>query len=129
MTEAQVHRALDAPRLMSLHTPAATQDGDVVPWEDRLVDPSLSPEEEVLLRSRLRAVIVQGLPTLDARERYVLTLRSGSDGEPEQSLRVIGEQLGLSREGVRQIQQKALAKLSEPIASGAAEAIRAEGRA
>lgn len=129
VTEAQVHRVLDAPRLVSLHTPTAAQDGDVVPWEDRLADPSLSPEEEVLLRLHLRAVIVQGLPTLDARERYVLTRRFGLDGEPEQSLRVIGEQLGLSREGVRQIQQKALAKLNEPITDGAAEPIRAEGRA
>ncbi|MBO2465312.1 sigma-70 family RNA polymerase sigma factor [Actinomadura violacea] len=116
VTEAQVRRVLDAPRLDSLQAPAGTQDGDTVPWEDRLADPSLSLEEEVLLRFHLGTVVAEGLPTLDPRERYVLTRRFGLDGEPEQSLRAIGEQLGLSREGVRQIQQKALAKLNEPIA-------------
>lgn len=116
VTEAQVHRVLDAPRLDSLQAPAPGQADEVVSWEDRLADPSFDLEEEVLRRFHLRAVVSEGLPNLDSRERYVLTRRFGLDGDPEQSLRVIGEQLGLSREGVRQIQQKALAKLNEPIA-------------
>ncbi|WP_192808590.1 sigma factor-like helix-turn-helix DNA-binding protein [Actinomadura montaniterrae] len=68
------------------------------------------------LRFHLRALINHGLPNLNTRELYVLTRRFGLDREEEQPLRVIGEQLGLSREGVRRIQQKALAKLNEPIA-------------
>lgn len=71
----------------------------------------------MLLRLHLRIVTREGLPNLDGRELYVLTRRFGLDGEPEESLRVIGERLGLSREGVRQIQQKALAKLHEPLAA------------
>ncbi|GAA2404359.1 sigma-70 family RNA polymerase sigma factor [Actinomadura vinacea] len=113
VTEAQVLRVLDAPRLDSLQTPAPGE--DETSWEERL--PALSPgvEEEVLLQFDLRAIGGRGLPSLDPRERYVLTRRFGLDGEPEQSLRVIGERLGLSREGVRQIQQKALAKLAGPL--------------
>ncbi|MFF5259915.1 sigma-70 family RNA polymerase sigma factor [Actinomadura viridis] len=116
VTEAQVRRVLDPPGLDSLQAPPKGQGEGVVPWEERLADPSRALEDEVLLRLSLRAVTDRGLPSLDAREQYVLTRRFGLDGEPEQSLRGIGEQLGLSREGVRQIQQKALAKLDQTIA-------------
>ena len=116
VTEAQVRRVLAPPRLESLQSPQRGQDEDVVAWEDRLTDPSLNLEEEVLVRFHLRALLTEGLPRLDARERYVLTRRFGLDGGREQSLRVLGEQLGLSREGVRQIQKKALAKLQGPLA-------------
>ncbi|KAB2385928.1 sigma-70 family RNA polymerase sigma factor [Actinomadura montaniterrae] len=116
VTQAQVRRVLEAPRLESLQAPIGGQGEDMIPWEDRLPDPSSSIEDQVQLRSHLRALVNHGLPNLDARELYVLTRRFGLDGEEEQPLRVIGERLGLSREGVRQIQQKALAKLSEPIA-------------
>ncbi|QKW33512.1 sigma-70 family RNA polymerase sigma factor [Actinomadura sp. NAK00032] len=116
VTEAQVRRVLAPARLESLQSPHRGQDEDVVAWEDRLTDPSLNLEEEVLVRFHLRALLTEGLPRLDARERYVLTRRFGLDGGREQSLRILGEQLGLSREGVRQIQQKALAKLKGPVA-------------
>jgi RNA polymerase sigma factor (sigma-70 family) len=117
VTEAQVRRVLDAPRLESLYTPNGGNGEDDIPWEDRLADPSLSVEDEVLLRFDLRTVRSRGLPSLDPRERYVLTRRFGLDGQPEESLRIIGDELGLSREGVRQIQQKALEKLYRPVAN------------
>ncbi|GAA4096802.1 MULTISPECIES: sigma-70 family RNA polymerase sigma factor [Actinomadura] len=129
VTEAQVRRVLDAPRLDSLHAPAGGQAEDEAPWEERLADSSPSIETEVLLRLDLRAISSRGLPNLDSRERYVLTRRFGLDGDPEQSLRVIGERLGLSREGVRQIQQKALAKLVEPIMEASDDPGTFQGRA
>jgi RNA polymerase primary sigma factor/RNA polymerase nonessential primary-like sigma factor len=117
VTEGQVRRVLEAPRLDSLSAPQGGQDEDDLPWEDRIADPTVVVEDEVLLRFDLQAVSRRGLPLLDKRERYVLTRRFGLDGGPEQPLRAIGEQLGLSREGVRQIQEKALAKLNAPIAN------------
>jgi RNA polymerase sigma factor (sigma-70 family) len=110
-SEAQVRRVLAPPRLDSLCSRTGGADDEEVPWEDRMADPAPSVEEQVLLRSQLWAIRCQGLPTLDGRERYVLTRRFGLDGGPELPFRVIGDQLGLSREGVRQIHQKALAKL------------------
>jgi RNA polymerase sigma factor (sigma-70 family) len=115
VSPAQVRRVLEPPRLDSLQNPVGAEGEEDAQWEDRLPDPSSSIEEQVLLRFHLRAIATCGLPSLNARERYVLTRRFGLDGAPEMPLRVIGEQLGLSREGVRQIQQKALAKLVEPI--------------
>ncbi|MFB9830838.1 sigma-70 family RNA polymerase sigma factor [Actinoallomurus acaciae] len=119
VTEGQARRVLDAPRLDSLQASSAGHDGDETSWAERLADSAASVEEEVLLRFDLRALSVQGLPMLDARERYVLSRRFGLDGEPEESLRIIGDRLGLSREGVRQIQQRALGKLYEPFADTA----------
>ena len=116
VTEAQVRRVLDPPRLHSLHVPVESPGEDEAPWEERLVDPSTGLEDEVLRRFDLHAVGSRGLPSLDSRERDVVMRRFGLDGNPEQSLRVIGERLGLSRERVRQIQEKALAKLAGPIA-------------
>jgi hypothetical protein len=58
------------------------------------------------VRFRLRAIAIEGLPSLDARERYVLTHQFGLDREPERSLRVTAERLGPSREGVRLTRQE-----------------------
>ncbi|MEO3826558.1 sigma-70 family RNA polymerase sigma factor [Actinomadura sp. B10D3] len=111
VTEAQVHRVLSPPLLETLSLPAG-DDGDL--WEDRLADSSPSIEDRVLFRLDLSAVD-QSLSKLQPRERYVLARRFGLNGEPEQSLRIIGQDLGLSGEGVRLIERKALAKLAEAI--------------
>jgi RNA polymerase primary sigma factor len=51
------------------------------------------------------------LSGLREKERQVLSLRFGLNHEKCHTLKVIGEMIGVSRERVRQIQEKALAKL------------------
>ena len=120
VTEAQVRRVLNPPRLETLHASRADQSEEIRAPEDWLADPSPSIEDRVLLRLDLRA-LGEGLPHLHRRERYVLVRRFGLDGGPENSLRVIGEQLGLSAEGVRLIERKALAKLGKNLADTSPE--------
>ncbi|MER5582542.1 sigma-70 family RNA polymerase sigma factor [Streptomyces asoensis] len=60
----------------------------------------LSPEE-----------VRELLGCLSERERQVMTLRLGLDDGPELTLEVIGAELDLTRERIRQIESKALAKL------------------
>lgn len=48
------------------------------------------------------------------RERTILLLRFGLNGEPPRTLEKIGERLGLTRERIRQVQNRALAKLRHP---------------
>ena len=62
----------------------------------------------------LPAEIDKLLAVLDERERYILTLRFGLDrGEPRTPDEV-GQLVNLSRERVRQIEARALARLRHP---------------
>ena len=53
------------------------------------------------------------LNKLDDRQRQVVTLRFGLDGNERQTLEKVGEAVGLTRERVRQIQISALARLKQ----------------
>ena len=79
--------------------------------DDGATDPmglTLGHEVELLLR--------HGLDELGEREREVVAGRYGlGDREPE-TLEVLAERLGLTRERIRQIQQEALAKLKRRMA-------------
>jgi DNA-directed RNA polymerase sigma subunit (sigma70/sigma32) len=55
------------------------------------------------------------LRVLDERERTIIRARFGLDGR-ESTLRELGEQLGVSAERVRQIEEVSLAKLRETMA-------------
>jgi RNA polymerase primary sigma factor len=57
--------------------------------------------------------VMRMLETMDERERTVLRMRFGLGGMEPHTLKEIGEQLGLTRERVRQIETEALGKLSE----------------
>jgi len=69
------------------------------------------PEEVAENALRARAVR-EALADLPERERRILELRFGLDGEP-QSLEAIGAELGLTRERIRQLETHAIAKLSD----------------
>ncbi len=89
----------------------------LVPDDDfEKVLPALeAPSLEDVLDPRLRRdAIRQLLDRLSERERTVLRLRYGLDGGPPQTMREVGQRLGLTAEGVRQIELRALAKLRRP---------------
>lgn len=67
--------------------------------------------EENLLRREVRTQVRKALDDLGHKEGFILRMRFGMEGEPPQTLKEIGDRLGLSRERVRQMQQKALEKL------------------
>jgi RNA polymerase primary sigma factor len=54
---------------------------------------------------------------LDPRKRNVLELRFGLDGQAPHTLEEIGEILHLTRERVRQIEERALAHMRHPLRS------------
>ena len=71
---------------------------------------STSAEIE-MIRSSFEERIKAMVDELEARERDVIRMRFGLDGEEPRTLQEIGEKLGLSRERVRQIESRAKEKL------------------
>jgi RNA polymerase primary sigma factor len=55
---------------------------------------------------------------LSERERDVIRMRFGLDGESPHTLEEAGKKLGVTRERVRQVEAKALAKLRHPSRNG-----------
>jgi RNA polymerase primary sigma factor len=71
-----------------------------------------SPEDELVENDSLKHVR-EMLQTMDQREATVLRMRFGLDDLRPHTLKEIGEQLGLTRERVRQIETEALNRLAE----------------
>jgi RNA polymerase sigma factor (sigma-70 family) len=94
----------------SLEQPVAGAEGDVGAFGELVADPLATDAYEQLLDHSEIEQVRALLGSLNERERVVLRRRYGLDG-PEQSLREVGDGLGLSGERVRQIEQRALGKL------------------
>ena len=101
MAISQGHLSLDAP---------------LTPGEDnRLLDyladdVSLAPDEQTYEKA-LTEAIEESLSSLKEREAKILRLYFGLDAEEPMTLEQIGALLGITRERVRQIKEKALARL------------------
>ena len=68
----------------------------------------------LFMRNSLKAEIEAALDTLEEREREIIKLHYGLDGTSGMTLQEIGNRFGLSRERIRQIEEKALSKLRSP---------------
>ncbi len=71
-----------------------------------------APFEETF-QHNLRDILLASLDELPEREKKVLLLRFGIGGENPLTLEEIGSRLGITRERVRQIQNKAIQKLKD----------------
>jgi RNA polymerase primary sigma factor len=80
--------------------------------EDRISD-ELSPSVEYqIIKSSVEQQIRSMLGDLDEKEALVLKLRFGLDDDLPRTLQEIGNLMDLTRERIRQIEQKAMRKLS-----------------
>jgi len=83
---------------------------------DFISNDDLAPEEEVA-RTLLKEDLIKALSNLSDRERRVIELRFGlKDGVP-MTLEQVGQNLGVTRERIRQIEAKAIRKLSRASSS------------
>ena len=94
----------------SLHLEAPVGDGDQRLGDFLATDGDVSPIE-LLSTKDLSMLIRQALTCLTPKEGEILRLRFGIDGQPNQTLRTIGRRFRVSKECIRQIEQKALQKL------------------
>ena len=82
-------------------------------WQDRIPDPGPGPEDlaQASHDAPLRVKwLTQAIAELSPRERQIVRRRQ-LDPDGDMSLAQLGKQLGVSAERVRQIEQRALAKL------------------
>ena len=86
---------------------------------DMLEDPNAIRADEFTARQALLEHLENSLKLLTPREEQVLRLRYGLGGEEIKTLEEIGAMFGVSRERVRQIEQKGLRKLRHPTRSKA----------
>jgi RNA polymerase primary sigma factor len=80
--------------------------------EDRLSDAASPSVEYQIIKASVQQQIREILGELDEKEALVLKLRFGLDDDRPRTLQEIGDQLKLTRERIRQIEQKAMRKLS-----------------
>jgi RNA polymerase primary sigma factor len=97
-----------AERNVSLSDPINDDEMEV---EDRLSDPSSPSVEYQIIKASIQQQIRETLGELDEKEAHVIKLRFGLDDDRPRTLQEIGQQLQLTRERIRQIEQKAMRKL------------------
>lgn len=80
---------------------------------DMVMDERAKTPEDELLESDVLKHVLEMLERMDAREATVLRMRFGLGDREPHTLKEIGEELGLTRERVRQIETEALSKLAD----------------
>jgi RNA polymerase sigma factor RpoD-like protein len=100
---------------LSLETPVGEEDdsnlGDFVA-DESAISPDFAAERE-----RLKDEIERALLELNPREQAVMRLRFGLDDGQVRTLEEVGREFGVTRERIRQIESKTLAKLRHPTRS------------
>jgi len=79
---------------------------------DKVFDVMEPSVEYLLIKSSIEQQVREILSELDEREALVLKLRFGIDSDEPMTLQEIGDRLGLTRERIRQIEQRARSKLA-----------------
>jgi len=109
LTVDQVREVRAAARSVTSLDRPLTDEGGV--FGDLVADDTDDPDEEIDVSLRQDA-LMSALADLPERDRDIVTLRYGLGGAEPVSLEEIGRRLGLTRERVRQIESRALARLA-----------------
>ena len=106
---------------LSLEEPlGAEQDAEL---GDLVADPSAASPIELAILATLPREVATLLGSLSDRERLVISLRYGLDGHGPRTLEEVGGHFELTRERIRQIEAKAMAKLRHPACAAAARGL------
>jgi RNA polymerase primary sigma factor len=102
-----------AVRPTSLDAPIGDDETNQV--ADVVKDENADTPYEQLEEKTNSALVHEMVETLDKREQAILRQRFGLDGDDRKTLEQIGEQFGVTRERIRQIEELALRKLRKRI--------------
>lgn len=97
---------------LSLDSPVGEEAGSQM--ADFIEDKGAVMPADVATANSLSEQIMAALDGLSDREKEVVRLRFGLDGDQPQTLEEVGKRFGVTRERIRQIEAKTLAKLRHP---------------
>jgi RNA polymerase primary sigma factor len=97
---------------LSLDSPVGETDDSQL--SDFIEDTQADAPAEMAARNMLGKAVVEALSELSDREKEVVRLRFGLDDGQARTLEEVGKEFGVTRERIRQIEAKTLAKLRNP---------------
>jgi RNA polymerase primary sigma factor len=100
---------------VSLEAPVGDEDDSLL--GDFVEDPGAIAPADAAARALLTEAVEEALEQLSERERRVVRLRFGLDDGQLHTLEEVGKEFGVTRERIRQIESKTLAKLRHPTRS------------
>ena len=98
--------------LLSLDSPVGEEDESNL--GDFIQDESADSPADAAARVMLADAVTEVLGELSEREQEIVRLRFGLDGGQAKTLEEVGREFGVTRERIRQIEAKTLAKLRHP---------------
>jgi RNA polymerase primary sigma factor len=123
--EVSVRTEMTAPRVreilrlnqdtISIDQPMGDEDGFSL--SDVIEDSDAEVPADAAARTMLNEAVKEALSQLSDREQKVVRLRFGLDDGHMRTLEEVGREFGVTRERIRQIEAKTLAKLRHPIRS------------
>lgn len=115
---AKVDDAREAMEFRAVALEGTSADNEGASWLDRLGEPA--PQlafDEHIDRQRACALAQSALQELSPRDRDIVTQRFALGGGPRQTLEALGASYEVSRERIRQLQNRALKKLRKEVES------------
>ena len=100
---------------VSLETPVGQEDDSQL--GDFIEDQQAVAPAEAAARAMLTEAVLEALEQLTERERKIVRLRFGLEDGQVRTLEEVGKEFGVTRERIRQIEAKTLAKLRHPMRS------------
>ncbi len=97
---------------LSLNSPVGEEDESTL--GDFIEDDSVDGPADAATRVMLSKAVGEVLGELSEREQEIVRLRFGLDGGQAKTLEEVGREFGVTRERIRQIEAKTLAKLRHP---------------
>jgi len=97
---------------LSLDSPVGEEDDSNL--ADFIEDHNVEAPSEIAARMMLNSAVLEALDELSEREKAVVRLRFGLDDGQPRTLEEVGKEFGVTRERIRQIESKTLAKLRHP---------------
>lgn len=111
MTPEQIaHITKTSQDVVSLETPIGQDDGETTLGEV-VVNHDAPKPEDVATERIMREDVRRALSILDPREQRIISLRYGLENGKPRTLEEVGRIFGVTRERIRQIEQRATAKL------------------